>query len=89
MTFRARRRALEAVDVGSARAFPKGHSTKLGSATVGGPYEVLKCCRAPPSRCLNATNFRIAENIRKAPMFHASRVRRQPRRRAQKLSHKY
>ena len=64
-----RARHHEADDVGSVRASPKGHRTKLVSAAVGGPYEVLKCCRAPPSRRLNATNFRIAENTGKAHVF--------------------
>mmetsp|Transcript_20938 Transcript_20938/g.62459 ORF Transcript_20938/g.62459 Transcript_20938/m.62459 type:complete len:86 (+) Transcript_20938:71-328(+) len=69
MTFRARRGALEADDIGSVRASPKGYRTKLGSAAVGAPYEVFECCRAPPSRCLNATKHRIAENTGKAPVF--------------------
>jgi hypothetical protein len=69
MTFRARRRALEAENVGSVRASPKGHRTKLGSAAVGASCGVIRHSRAPPSRCLNATKHRIAENTGKAPVF--------------------
>ena len=69
MTFRARRRALEAENVGSVRASPKGHRTKLGSAAVGTPYGAFGRSRAAPSRCLNASKHRIAENTGKAPVF--------------------